>query len=61
MSKAGLIALTRTLAWEEAEHGIRVNAVCPGGTVTPFTIGRGCAQRLSEVDLRRQAKSASLL
>ncbi len=29
-SKAGLIALTRTLAAEAARKGVRVNAVCPG-------------------------------
>ena len=29
-SKAGLLALTRQSALELAEHGIRVNAVCPG-------------------------------
>lgn len=31
-SKAGLIAMTRTMAVELAEHGIRVNAVSPGWT-----------------------------
>jgi 2-hydroxycyclohexanecarboxyl-CoA dehydrogenase len=35
-TKAGVLALTRTLAFEEAEHGIRVNAICPGFTRTPF-------------------------
>jgi meso-butanediol dehydrogenase/(S,S)-butanediol dehydrogenase/diacetyl reductase len=40
-SKAALIALTRTLAHEEAAHGIRVNAVCPGSTYTDFHRKRG--------------------
>lgn len=35
-TKAGVLSLTRTLAYEEAEHGIRVNAICPGFTRTPF-------------------------
>jgi 2-hydroxycyclohexanecarboxyl-CoA dehydrogenase len=40
-SKAALIALTRTLAHEEAGNGIRVNAVCPGSTYTDFHRKRG--------------------
>jgi NAD(P)-dependent dehydrogenase (short-subunit alcohol dehydrogenase family) len=34
-AKAGLMALVRTGAVELAAHGIRVNAVAPGGTATP--------------------------
>jgi NAD(P)-dependent dehydrogenase (short-subunit alcohol dehydrogenase family) len=35
-AKAGLEALTRVMALELAEHGIRVNAVAPGHTATPM-------------------------
>ncbi len=35
-SKAAVISLTRSLAGEWAEHGINVNAVCPGGVDTPM-------------------------
>lgn len=35
-TKAAILSLTRTLAFEEAKHGVRVNAVCPGLTLTPF-------------------------
>lgn len=35
ISKAGLIQMTRMLAIEWAEHGIRVNAVAPGTVDTP--------------------------
>lgn len=33
-AKAGIISLTQSLAWEEGRHGIRVNAICPGPTVS---------------------------
>lgn len=34
VSKAGLIALSKTLAMEERPHGIRVTAICPGAVNT---------------------------
>jgi NAD(P)-dependent dehydrogenase (short-subunit alcohol dehydrogenase family) len=34
-SKAGLIGLTQSLASDHAVEGIRVNALLPGGTITP--------------------------
>lgn len=39
-SKAAVLALTRTLAFEEAEQGVRVNTICPGYTRTPFHVNR---------------------
>ncbi len=36
VSKAGVIALSKTLAQEERAHGIRVTAICPGSVNTEF-------------------------
>ncbi|MCX2979300.1 SDR family oxidoreductase [Halieaceae bacterium IMCC14734] len=38
-SKHALLGLTRTLALEFGRQGVRVNAVCPGGTKTAFLQG----------------------
>ncbi|HET7657762.1 MAG TPA: SDR family oxidoreductase, partial [Bacillales bacterium] len=35
-SKAAVVQLTRVMAIEMAEYGVRVNAICPGGTQTPL-------------------------
>jgi len=35
-SKAGVVALTRSLALQVGPHGVRVNAVCPAFVVTPL-------------------------
>jgi NAD(P)-dependent dehydrogenase (short-subunit alcohol dehydrogenase family) len=39
-TKSAVLSLTRTLAFEEAEHCVRVNAICPGFTRTPFHVKR---------------------
>lgn len=39
-AKAALLALTRSVAHEEFEHGIRSNSICPGYTRTTFHLKR---------------------
>lgn len=37
-SKAAVLSLTRTFAYELAPYGINVNAICPGRTITPMAV-----------------------
>jgi NAD(P)-dependent dehydrogenase (short-subunit alcohol dehydrogenase family) len=48
-SKGGVFALTRTLAREYMKQGVRVNAVAPGGILTPMVIEQG--GRMDGLDL----------
>ena len=45
-SKAALNGFTRSVAVDEAQHGIRANAVCPGSVDTPML--RWAARRFSD-------------
>jgi len=47
VTKAGICALTRVMAWEFAQYSMRVNAVAPGWIVTEmhFGIGPDAAER----------------
>ncbi len=66
-SKAGVLLLTKTLAYEWGPHGVRVNAVCPGFMETPMLeeIQRGreglAAQRKGLIPLRRFAAPDDLV
>ncbi|WP_033072971.1 SDR family oxidoreductase [Sphingopyxis sp. MWB1] len=58
-SKAGLVGLVKSLASDHAAAGIRVNALLPGGTVTPMG-GEGDADLLAFVaDLHPMKRMAS--
>jgi meso-butanediol dehydrogenase/(S,S)-butanediol dehydrogenase/diacetyl reductase len=60
-TKAGILAMTRTLAFEEVAHGIRVNAVCPGSTLTDFHISKAKAIGKTIEALKSERQSTSLL
>jgi NAD(P)-dependent dehydrogenase (short-subunit alcohol dehydrogenase family) len=60
-TKAAVLGFTRTLAVEEAPHRVRVNAVCPGGTITPYHIRRAAARGVSEAELRGERSRDNLL
>ncbi len=60
-TKAALLALTRTLAFEEAAHGVRANAVCPGSTLTDFHLARAAAAGKSVEQLKTERHDTSLI
>jgi 2-hydroxycyclohexanecarboxyl-CoA dehydrogenase len=60
-TKAGMLALTRTLACEEAAYGVRINAVCPGSTLTGFHLTRARAAGKSIEQLQNERQTTSLL
>jgi 2-hydroxycyclohexanecarboxyl-CoA dehydrogenase len=60
-SKAAMLSLTRTLAHEEAGHGVRANAICPGATLTDFQISKAKAAGIAMDDLVNARQDASLL
>ena len=60
-TKAGLLALTRTLAHEEAAHGIRANAICPGSTLTDFHVDRATNAGKSVETLKTERHTTSLI
>ena len=66
-SKAGVLLLTKTLAYEWGPYGVRVNAVCPGFMETPMLeeIQRGkqglAESRTGRIPLRRFAAPEDLV
>ena len=56
-SKGALNALARSMAIDEAAHGVRVNTVCPGSVDTPMlrAFGRRCS-----ATAHRRARSATV-
>ena len=58
VAKSAVIHLTKTVALELGEHGIRVNAICPGFIATPLAAGRPDADE-SQIDQLRAAGAAA--
>lgn len=60
-TKAGMLALTRTLAFEEAAAGVRANAICPGSTLTDFHLAKARTAGKSVQTLSSERQDTSLL
>ena len=60
-TKAAIVAMTRTLAFEETSNGVRVNVICPGSTLTDFHVNRTVKAGKSVEELKTQRQDTSLL
>lgn len=55
-SKAGLLGLTRHLAFDYGPRGVRVNAICPGGVDTPMIRAGGASRASSDEERDTRAR-----
>ena len=62
-AKHGVAGLTKTVALEVAEHGITVNAICPGYVLTPLVEGQipdtARARGITEEEVKRDVLLAA--
>ncbi|MEO0881653.1 MAG: 3-hydroxybutyrate dehydrogenase [Pseudomonadota bacterium] len=62
-AKHGIAGLTKVVALEGAEHGVRCNAICPGYVYTPLVEGQiadtAKSRGLSEEDVKRDVLLAA--
>jgi len=60
-TKAAVLSLTRSLAVAHGRDGVRVNAVCPGYTMTDFHERKAATRGESPEDLRKRNEGYGLL
>jgi NAD(P)-dependent dehydrogenase (short-subunit alcohol dehydrogenase family) len=59
-SKAAVIAMTKTAALELADDHIRVNAICPGGVISPMTADDPDGGVVPLTPFRRRAEASEI-
>jgi NAD(P)-dependent dehydrogenase (short-subunit alcohol dehydrogenase family) len=58
-SKGGLVLMSKAMALDHADEGVRVNAICPGDVETPMLYAEGAARGLDpEAAVRDAAKGS---
>ncbi len=58
-TKAGIVSMTKSLAVDHAADGVRVNAICPGLTITDFHIRKAMREGRC-VDELKQTRAGAL-
>jgi NAD(P)-dependent dehydrogenase (short-subunit alcohol dehydrogenase family) len=58
-SKGGVVLMTKAMALDHANEGVRVNAICPGDVETPMLYAEGAARGLGLKEAVREADKGS--
>jgi meso-butanediol dehydrogenase/(S,S)-butanediol dehydrogenase/diacetyl reductase len=61
MTKTGVLGLMRSLAADHGRDGVRVNAVCPGATLTDHHLRAAAARGMTADDVRKRTAGYGLL
>ncbi len=58
-SKGGIVLMSKAMALDHAEEGVRINAICPGDVVTPMLYDEGAARGLAPEEAVKEAAKGS--
>ena len=58
-SKGGVVLMTKAMALDHADEGVRVNAICPGDVETPMLYAEGAARGLGSEEAVKEADKGS--